>query len=250
MTSKLQRILGAGIGDPWLTWVGKIDRLPAGAVLTDHLGREDWPGDDAAWDKFCQALDAARRSCNADTGAGWREPDRPAPARFPVGEWRGVSALGDGPGVDRVGEWVSEWHASSGQAWRGLLMVGPTGTGKTALACAAAHDTDPDAFWHVADLVDHLMDAYRTNSFGYRMDGLARRRILFIDDLGAERDNESQLDLIAKLIEKRHRHRRVTVITTNLTRQLRVARYGVRTESRLQEMCETVSMPGADRRTA
>lgn len=247
---KLQRILGAGIGDPWLAWNAKIDRLPHGAVVLDHLSRADWPGDDAGWDRFVELQDRARRLCNADTGAGWQAPQEPPPPRIPAGEWRGLSQLEQSPQVDQVGVWVSDWHANGGDVWRGLLFVGPVGTGKTAICAALAYDTDPHAFWSTTALIDWLLDGYRTNAFGHRFDTLAKRRLLILDDLGTERDTDGQVDLVVKLIEARHRHRRLTVISTNLRTHLRTARYGQRIESRLTEMCEVVPMPGDDRRVA
>lgn len=246
----LDTLLGTGIGDPWLVWADKVRRVPPGVGVLDVLGRRDWPGDDITWGRFVALQDQARRICQADTGSGWSNPQAPAPQRIPAGEWRSLSALAPTAALDRVGEWVSEWHAHQREAWRGLLLVGAVGTGKTAIACALAHDSDGDSFWPVTDLIDHLMDSYRSNSFGARFDALARRRLLILDDLGAERDTDGQTDLVVKLIDRRHRQRRVTVITTNLKSAQRTARYGQRIESRLQQMCEVVPVTGADRRAA
>lgn len=239
-----------GTGPRWVEWARKIDQLANGVAVLDALGRKDWPGDDESWDRFVAEQERARAACGAPDDDGWEPPPVEPPARIPAGFWRGLSQLEQTPAVDRAGEWVADWHHPEIRQRRGLLFAGPVGTGKTAIAAAIAHDIDGWAFWPVTDLVQHLMDSYADNSFGYRFSALARRRILVLDDLGAERDTDGQTDLVVKLLDARHRGDGHTVITTNLPPALREVRYGQRIESRLRDMCQTVPVVGDDRRVA
>lgn len=241
-------LLGAGTGPAWEAWNRKIDRIPTGGAVLDHLDRTDWPGDDTTWDTFVALQQRVQQLCGADTGSSWTPPVDTPPERIPAGMWRGLASLDLVPAVDHAGVWVADWHNPDTRRRRGLLLVGPVGVGKTAIAAAIAHDTDGRAFWPVTDLVQHLMDSYSDNSFGYRFSNLARRQLLVIDDLGAERDTDGQTDLVVKLLDARHRGGVHSVITTNLTPDLRERRYGQRIESRLIDMCEEVPVTGDDRR--
>lgn len=247
---KLADMFGRGIGQPWVEWTRKIDKLADGLAVLDALNRKDWPGDDESWDRFVAEQERARAACGARADEAWEPPPVESPARIPSGFWRGLSQLEQTAAVDRAGEWVADWHHPEIRQRRGLLLGGPVGTGKTAIAAAIAHDTDGWAFWPVVDLVQHLMDGYGDNSFGYRFGALARRSILIVDDLGAERDTDGQTDLVVKLLDARHRGDGHTIISTNLTSKLREVRYGQRIESRLRDMCETVAVVGDDRRAA
>lgn len=246
----LKDLFGDGIGQPWLDWRRKVDKLPPGAVLLDHLGREDWPGDDASWDGFVALQQRAKAACDADTGETWEPPPERSPERIPAGMWRSLGQLEQTDAVQTAGEWCSDWHNPATRLRRGLLLVGAVGAGKTSIATALAHDTDPYAYWHVVDLLQWLMDGYSRNEFTFRFDSVARRKVLVVDDLGVERDTDGQTDLVVKLLDTRHRNGTHTVLTTNLPPGMRENRYGRRIESRLIDMCATVPVLGGDRRAA
>lgn len=247
---KLDRLLGDGSGPAWLAWRRKVDRLAPGVAVLDVLGRADWPGDDASWDGFVQLQHRAREACQAGAGEDWQPPPPKPPERIPVGMWRGLGQLEQTTAVETAGEWVSDWHNPDTRRRQGLLLAGAVGAGKTTIASALAHDTDPYAYWHVVDLLQWLMDGYTSGEFSHRFNTVSRRKLLVLDDLGVERDTDGQLDLVVKLLDLRHRNSTHTVVTTNLPSAQRANRYGHRIESRLLDMCQQVVVLGGDRRAA
>src|SRR5690606_15135654 len=114
-----------------------------------------------------------------------REPP-PSPSRVPPAERRSLTDLEQLPHVDLAGAWVARWHGADPPD-RGLLLAGPTGTGKTATAAAIAHDCDPDAFWAEGDLVQAVRDADRQGTGGFTRAALIQRGLLVLDDLGSTR---------------------------------------------------------------
>lgn len=134
-----------------------------------------------------------------------------------------------------------------------LLIVGPTGTGKTYRAYGAVRalltrgvrlrreaTTTADLYARLRPRPGH--DAERN------LQALARSPLLLLDDLGAAKTSEWTEELTYRLINHRYEHLRPTLITTNLpTAELRTV-LGDRIASRLAEMTERVILTGPDRR--
>ncbi|MEU8772627.1 ATP-binding protein [Streptomyces sp. NPDC048606] len=179
-----------------------------------------------------------------------------ADARIPP---RYRQALADHP---EVAAWVDE-IAGAGRpgpsGTRGiaegpsLLIVGPTGTGKTHQAYGAVRSLLAAGVrlrWEAvtaADLYARLrprpgLDAER------ELHTLARCPLLVLDDLGAAKGSEWTEELTYRLINYRYEYLRPTLLTTNLPiPKLRTA-LGDRVASRLSEMTHRVILDGPDRR--
>ncbi|MEU4124892.1 MULTISPECIES: ATP-binding protein [Streptomyces] len=134
-----------------------------------------------------------------------------------------------------------------------LLIVGPTGTGKTHQAYGAVRSLLAAGIrlrWEAvtaADLYARLrprpgLDAER------ELHALARCPLLVLDDLGAAKGSEWTEELTYRLINYRYEYLRPTLLTTNLPiPKLRTA-LGDRVASRLSEMTHRVILDGPDRR--
>ena len=145
---------------------------------------------------------------------------------------------------------------------RGLVLIGPFGTGKTTLgACiirnlaerwAALDPTQRQPFSSRFQAVPQLLDAIR-RSYEYHQEPdplrpLLNARMLVLDDLGRERATEWVLDRLYVLIDHRYTHLLPTVVTTNFgLDELAKAGYGAMV-SRLIEGVDVVQMTAPDRR--
>lgn len=151
----------------------------------------------------------------------------------------------------------------------GLLLIGDTGTGKTHLAIAALRALITKGFDGVFFDYQELFEKIRS---GYdEASGTSEREayrtaldseVLMIDDLGAQRYKEWVEDTITSIITYRCNHRKPLIATTNLPDEERVVEYkagattvykktlsdviGVRSRSRLYEMCRVVRMPAVE----
>ncbi|MGK5496717.1 ATP-binding protein [Streptomyces sp. URMC 125] len=204
-------------------------------------------------------------------------PDTPEPvpaleaaqARIPA-EYRAATC--DHP---RVAAWVHEIAEAAVAPDRGgrgrrqittgpsLLLLGPTGTGKTHQAYGAIRALTAAGLgvrWQATTAAD-LYAEMRPRP-GADPETLLRRTmrvpLLVLDDLGAARTTEWTEELTYRLVNWRYSHRLPTLVTSNLapvrTREthrdqpvLR-ERIGDRVASRLAGMCHQVALTGPDRR--
>lgn len=185
---------------------------------------------------------------------------------------------GQSRAVDFCRDWLAEVH-SKRQGYTppwGLVLCGDPGTGKTAVACALAHDADalgvsidfitmPDLKQMLQRQMD-LMDIIRKfDSIDDDTPELIEHRtraqrlfamrnetqMLVVDDLGREMPSigsrwiEDQIDNLV-----RHRGDRglALVVTSNLDADQRTGRYGEPFDSYLHDVCEFVLLKGEDLR--
>lgn len=136
---------------------------------------------------------------------------------------------------------------------RSLLVVGPTGTGKTHYAYSvlrAVAETGSTGGWKAltaADLYASLRPRTGRDSEA-EFEALADTGVLFVDDLGAAKLTEWTEEVTYRLINHRYEQCLPGIFTSNVPpAQLRDV-LGERIASRLTEMCERITLKGADRR--
>lgn len=136
---------------------------------------------------------------------------------------------------------------------RSLLVVGPTGTGKTHFAYSvlrAIAETGTSAKWSAytaADLYAQLRPRSGRDSEA-EFEKFTGADVLFLDDLGAAKLTEWTEEVTYRLINHRYEQCLPGIFTSNVPpTQLRDV-LGERIASRLTEMCERVVLKGDDRR--
>jgi DNA replication protein DnaC len=162
-----------------------------------------------------------------------------------------------------------------GTAEKGLLLMGPSGVGKTHLAVAALKELirrgHVGLFCDYRELLKEIQASYNPASDSTEMAILEPIRtveILVLDDLGASKPSDWVRDIVGVVLNARYNERRTTIITTNyydnpaaegeatrlpsgkLAMPLREdsleQRIGSRMRSRLFEMCRTVEIISQD----
>jgi DNA replication protein DnaC len=145
---------------------------------------------------------------------------------------------------------------------KGLLFYGDAGVGKTHLAVALMKEAivrkgARAVFYEVRELLKLVRDTYRDSTEVSELEVLKpvlEAELLVLDDLGAEKKSEWVDETLGLVVNTRYSERRVTVLTTNL-RDLEntepgsfAYHLGLRTRSRLKEMCEWVFIYAVDAR--
>lgn len=107
--------------------------------------------------------------------------------------------------------WITEHH--------NVLIVGPTGTGKTYLACALSHKACLQGFTsyyaRLSKLLPALVIAKGDGSYTKQMNELAKTDVLILDDWGlTDLSAENRRDLL-EILDDRH-DRKSTIVTSQL----------------------------------
>src|SRR5881409_309424 len=133
-----------------------------------------------------------------------------------------------------------------------LVFVGPTGVGKTGLACGlllkALQNGHRCQFIRAQDLFDEMYAALADRSTRQLLNRLARLDVLLVDELGYLNLKPEQSNIFFKLMEERY-HRRPSIITSNLDYDEWPNFLGNRAMveallSRLRHYCHTVRING------
>ena len=142
----------------------------------------------------------------------------------------------------------------------GLMLFGPTGTGKTFIAFCIANELinklTPVIAISSIGLLNKIKETYgRYGNEGevQIINSLKNASLLILDDLGAENNTSWSKEKLYEIIDSRYRDGKPIIITPNLTRdQLRDKLTGddgvYRTYDRIIEMCTPVEVKGKARR--
>lgn len=140
----------------------------------------------------------------------------------------------------------------------GLLIIGPTGVGKSyfasAFANAAAEVEVPCLYTSVADYLNSLRRSYDSGALDTYDQALARAinaPLLVLDDFGAQRGTEWAWEQLYILVDKRTAKFLPTIVTANRPMEEILAKTqdwnAERIVSRLKRLLQ-VSMDGEDKR--
>ena len=138
-----------------------------------------------------------------------------------------------------------------------LVFIGPTGVGKTGLACGlllkALQNGHRGLFVRAQDLFDEMYASVADRSSRKLLNHLARVDVLLIDEMGYLNLKPEQTNIFFKLMQERHHHH-PTLITTNLDYEEWHAFLGNKVLvdallSRIRERCHTVRINGPSLRS-
>jgi hypothetical protein len=141
--------------------------------------------------------------------------------------------------IDRVQAWTASEP-------KGLVLLGSSGAGKTLSLWAKARDLEragiKPVFLSAVEFARKLSTAARDLD---RAEWLMRAQVLIIDDLGKEKLTAAVAPLIWEVLDARHNHGRLTLISTRFRGQEFVSRFtepvlGEDIRGRIAESCTVV----------
>ncbi len=153
----------------------------------------------------------------------------------------------------------------------GLLLIGPSGTGKTHLSVAIIKELIlvkgvSCLFCDYRELLKQIQNSYNPSVQVTELDLLRpvfQTEVLVLDDLGAVKPTEWVWDTVSVILNTRYNENRTTIITTNFMDGPAAAlagpraaareetlgdRIGERMRSRLSEMCRVINVNAPDYR--
>ena len=137
-----------------------------------------------------------------------------------------------------------------------LLLIGPTGTGKTHISTAIARALIHEGYDVIYDSTQNIISDFEADRFrsGYgREEGRSEKyldcRLLIIDDLGTEFTNSFTVSTLYNLLNTRQNKGLATIISTNLSPDELAKKYEDRIYSRIiGSGCKVLPFEGRDAR--
>ncbi|MHB0869194.1 MAG: ATP-binding protein [Chloroflexota bacterium] len=169
---------------------------------------------------LCKVCTVEERQSAAYEKLGGELPDLLKGMTFDSFDRRGQAV--DERALDSLREAYKLARAFAAEPHLWLVLLGPTGCGKTHLAAAIANEliarSQPASFVVVPDLLDHLRSAYSPDSkirYDELFEAIRTAPLLILDDLGAHSSTPWAEEKLFQLVNHRYNHRLPTVITTN-----------------------------------
>ncbi len=151
--------------------------------------------------------------------------------------------------LERAREYAETFGPDTGN----LLLMGPTGLGKTHLSTAIARTVIERGYDVVYETMQNVLSDFEYDRFksGYgetasRAERYLACELLILDDLGTEQTNSFVVSSLYHLLNTRLNHGRRTVINTNLGGEELRERYSDRLTSRLLGEYEILLFSGND----
>lgn len=148
--------------------------------------------------------------------------------------------------LDAAEEWV-RGHID------GLMLTGPTGTGKTRIAAAACWsrlESSSCSYVSVSHAMTQLAGSLTDDGRKEAIRRFHGTGAVVLDDLDKCRPSEYGREQIFAAVDAREQEGSPLLVTTNLTPSELADRFGEPLASRLAGYCETVEVAGADLRIA
>lgn len=152
----------------------------------------------------------------------------------------------------------------NGTIEKGLMLIGPSGTGKTLAMKIIKAYRQIDDTWYLKDGRPYRMnyDIYHVNDIvnGFMENGFdgidlyCKRYVACFDDIGSEIERVkhygNELDVMSHILAERYAHRLLTFGTSNFPVSVLEEKYDDRTVSRMYALFNFITIKGTDYRRA
>ena len=184
---------------------GVLEKVRSGTRMTDSE-LERWNAEWRTPEPETKSLSDERRV----RGLPWEEP-------------KTFSNFVIRPGTETAYEAARDYaeRVALGENPGWLVLQGVKGSGKSHLAMAIVDHLVTEGvratrFWEVVEFLDCVKKGFDDSRFEGVLEEWCRVSLMVLDDLGQEQATEWSVPRLGLLLNERYKHRRATVITTNL----------------------------------